>query len=92
MQSLEDNFKIPDKIPCNLPIPYRKELVSKEEKLSEEEKKVYRSGMGKLLFLMYYSRLDILNATQELSKWILDGTTINYMKVIQQTINYVLFT
>ena len=50
VQSLEDEFEMPDKIPCNLPAPHRKELTSDGEPLSEEEKKVYRSGVGKLLF------------------------------------------
>ena len=68
VQSLHDEFKIPRKTSCNLPAPPGKELTSEGEQLNEEEKKVYRSGVGKLLFLMRYSRPDILNAVRELSK------------------------
>ena len=41
---------------------------------------------------MHYSRPDILNVVHEQSKWILDGATIDHMKVIKQTMNYVLYT
>jgi len=92
VQSLEDEFEIPDKTPCNLPAPHGKELTSDGEPLSDEEKKVYRSGVGKLLFLMRYSRPDILNAVRELSKWMSDGATIDHMKVMRQTMNYVIHT
>jgi len=68
VQSLEDNFEILYKTLYNLPISHRKELVSEGEKLSKKEKKVYRSGMVKLLFLMCYSRPGILNTIQELNK------------------------
>ena len=44
------------------------------------------------MFLMRYSRPDILNAVRELSKWMSDGATIDHMKVMKQTMNYVLHT
>ena len=92
VQSLQDEFEIPNKTSCNLPAPCGKELTSEGEKLTEEEKKIYRSGVGKLLFLMRYSRPDILNAVRELSKWMSDGATIDHMKVMKQTMNYVVHT
>ena len=92
VQSLRDEFDMLDKTPCNLPAPHGKELTSDGESLSEEEMKVYRSGVGKLLFLMRYSRPDILNAVRELSKWMSAGTTIDHMKVMRQTMNYVIHT
>ena len=68
VQSLQDEFDIPEKTPYALPAPNGKELISEDELLNEDEKKIYRSGVGKLLFLMRYSRPDILNAVRELSK------------------------
>ena len=41
---------------------------------------------------MRYSRPDILNAVRELSKWMSDGATIDHMKVMRQTMNYVIHT
>jgi len=38
-------------------------------KLSTEEQSVYRSGVGKLLHMMRWSRPDILNATREVSRF-----------------------
>ena len=92
VQSLEDEFDILPKIKCNPLAPHGKELLSEGEPLSEEEKKVYRLGVGKLLFLMRYSRPDILNIVHELSKWISNGDTIDHMKVMKQTMNNVLHT
>ena len=92
VQSLEDEFQIPSSTPCNLPAPAGKELTSNGEPLSEEEKKVYRSGVGKLLFLMRYSRPDILNAVRELSKFMSDGATIDHRNMMRQTMNYVIHT
>jgi len=92
VQSLKDEFSIPSKTPCTLPAPYGTDLISEGEQLNEDEKKVYRSGVGKLLFLMRYSRPDILNAVRELSRWMSDGATTNHMKIMLQTMNYVLHT
>ena len=41
---------------------------------------------------MRYSRPDILNVVRELSKWMLASTTIDHMKVMHQTMNYVIHT
>ena len=92
VQSLQDEFDIPEKTPCALPAPNGKELTSEGELLNEDEKKIYRLGVGKLLFLMRYSRPDILNAVRELSKWMSDRATIHHKKVMLQTMNYILHT
>ena len=92
VQSLEDEFEIPPNTPCNLPASAGKELNSDGEPLTEEEKKIYQSGVGKLLFLMRYSRPDILNAVRELSKFMSDGATINHRDMMRQTMNYVIHT
>ena len=64
VQSLEDEFDMPKRAQCNLPALPGKELQSEGEPFTEKEKTTYRSGVGKLLFLMRYSRLDILNAVR----------------------------
>ena len=45
-----------------------------EEKISNSDQSLYRSGVGMLLYLVKHSRPDIANATRELSK-VLDGAT-----------------
>lgn len=92
VQSIEDEFELPDKTSDTLPVSAGAELTSEGELLSEEEKKVYRSGVGKLMFLMRYSRPDVLHVVRELSKWMSDGAAVQYKKVMQQTIKYILRT
>ena len=54
-QSLKDKFGIPGNISYLLLALANKELTSKGEPLLGEEKKVCRSGVDELLFLMRYS-------------------------------------
>jgi len=61
------------------------------KKISETEQKVYRSGVGILLYLVKYSRPDISNAVRELSK-ASDGADSTHMKCLLRTIKYVLDT
>ena len=82
VQSLQEEFKTSEKTLCALPVPNGKDLTSEGEQLNEEEKKIYRSGVSKLLFLMRYSRPDILNTVRELSRWMSDGATIHHKKII----------
>ena len=44
-----------------------------------EDQKIFRSGVGMLLFLVKHSRPDIANGVRELSK-LMDGTTLAGMK------------
>ena len=76
IQSLEDEFEIPKDTPKHLPAPLGKDLLSDGERLSPKDEKIYQSGVGKLLFLMRYSRPDILNVVRELSKWMTEGSII----------------
>ena len=92
MQSLEDEFDIPKGTACNLPTLHSKELQSEGKPLAEKKKTMPRSGVGKLLFLMRYSRPDILNAVMELSKHMADGATLDHRKLMRQKINYVIHT
>ena len=42
--------------------------MNKEDSIDATRQKRYRSGVGMLLYLIKYSRLDISNAVRELSK------------------------
>ena len=54
-----------------------------------EEQKSYRSGTGKLLYLVKYTCPDIANAVRELLK-VLDAITPRAMKELSRVIKYVI--
>ena len=60
-------------------------------KISDDDQKLYRSGVGMLLWLVKHSRPDIANAVRELTK-VLDGASAAAMKEMLRTIKYVLDT
>jgi hypothetical protein len=68
-------------------------LVIRPEKddtlISKDEQKIFRSGVGMLLYLVKHSRPDIANATRELSK-VADGATQAHFKYLLRVIKYVL--
>ena len=49
------------------------------DKMNIEDQKMFRSGVGMLLFLVKHSRPDIANGVKELFK-LMDGTTLAGMK------------
>ena len=59
--------------------------------VTTEEHKLYRSGVGMLLYLVKHSRPDIANATRELSK-LMDKPTPAAMKELHRVIKFVLDT
>ena len=59
--------------------------------ISQEDHKLYRSGVGVLLYLVKYSRLDLANPVRELSK-VLDAPTPASFKEVLTVIKYVLDT
>ena len=70
LQSLQDEFDLPGgEIPATPAIPGSVLSEIKGKPLPEAEQKVYRSGTGKLLHLMKWSRPDTLNAVRELSRF-----------------------
>jgi len=44
-----------------------------QHELGTEQQKTYRSGVGKLLYLMRWYRSDISNTTRELSKYMMNA-------------------
>jgi hypothetical protein len=59
--------------------------------ISSDDQKLFRSGVGMLLYLIKYSRPDISNAVRELSK-VADGATEAHWKSLLRTIKYVIDT
>jgi len=59
--------------------------------ISAEQQSLYRSGVGKLLYLVKHSRPDIANAVRELSK-VLDCASDASMKELLRVVKYVLDT
>jgi hypothetical protein len=66
-------------------------LRNTDMKIGPEEQKIYRSGVGMLLYLVKHSRPDIANAVRELSK-ALDGTSPAAYKELMRVLKYVLDT
>ena len=58
-------------------------------KISDDDQKLYRSGVGMLLCLVKHSRPKIANAVRKLTK-VLDGASAAAMKEMLRTIKYVL--
>ena len=59
--------------------------------ISKGEQKLFRSGVGMLLYLVKHSQPDIANPVRELSK-VLDGATQEAFKELHRVIRYVLDT
>jgi len=59
--------------------------------ISDHNQKLYRSGVGMLLFLVKHTRPDLSNGTRELSK-VMDKATEGHMKELCRVIKYVIDT
>ena len=64
---------------------------AQEQTMSPQDQRLYRSGVGMLLYLVKHSRPDIANPVRELSK-ALDGVTPKAMHEMKRVIKYVLDT
>ena len=59
--------------------------------ITDKEQKLYRSGVGMLLYLVKHSRPDLSTGTRELSK-VMDKATEGHMKELCRVIKYALDT
>ena len=68
-------------------------IIVRDEKstMSKEDQKLYRSGVGMLLYLVKHSRPDIANAVRELLK-ALDGVTPHAMQELKRVIKFMIDT
>ena len=65
--------------------------INKEAVISPKDQTLYRTGVGMLLYLVKYSRPDISNAVQELSKGMKEPTP-NAFKELKRVLKFVLDT
>jgi hypothetical protein len=93
LQSYDDEFELPKgESPRTPAIPG--EVLQKgeeENQVSEKEQSKYRSGVGKLLHMMKWTRPEILNAVRELSRF-MSGAAAAHMKAMYRVMNYCVAT
>ena len=66
-------------------------LRNTKSQITPEQQKIYRSGVGMLLYLVKHSRPDLANAVRELLK-ALDGTSAAAYKELMRILKYVIDT
>jgi hypothetical protein len=95
IQSFVDEFDLPTDGPIPNTAPAETgQVLSKGEQgmqMPIERQKKYRSGTGKLLHMMRWSRPDVLNAVRECSKF-MSGAWENHMGAMQRIMRYVVNT
>ena len=78
LKNFEDEFKLPQ---TNPKTPAAPQTTLQDHKINIEDStanmKMYWKGVGKLLYLMRWSRPDILNATREVSKFMRGATDLH---------------
>jgi hypothetical protein len=62
--------------------------VTKDEEISQEDQKVYRAGVGTLLYLIKYSRPDVSNVVRELAKC-MDKATPAAFKEMKRVMRFI---
>jgi hypothetical protein len=89
LQSFVDEFDLPDGPARNTPATPGGALVKADttDCIPADELFKYRSGVGKLLHMMRWSRPEILNAVRELSRY-MSGASLAHVKAMQQTMKY----
>ena len=63
--------------------------VDENEKVDGQKQRLYRSGVGMLLYLIKFSRPEISNAVRELSK-VMDSAAQAHVKGLYRAIKYTL--
>jgi hypothetical protein len=91
LQSLADEFKFEHDLKVKNPAVPSTVLQPTENKLSLEDLFTYRSGTGKLLHLMKWSRPEFANSVRELSRY-MTGAGMLHMKAMYHVFNYCLNT
>ena len=88
LQSFEDEFELP-RTDYRTPAETGQVLVpcKEEDALTATEQGKYRSGVGKLLHLMRWSRPEVLNAVRELSKY-MGKASAAHLKAMYRVMKY----
>ena len=91
LQSFEDEFELPEGKSLNTSAVPGEVLRSRTDTslMSGEMQMKYRSGTGKLLHLMKWSRPDVLNSVSELSHFMI-GAMAYHLKVMYHVMQYCL--
>jgi hypothetical protein len=93
LQSFEDEFQCKEgKVTIPAEAGSVLEKCAENEALTEGEQTRYRSGVGKLLHMMRWSRPEIYNAVRELSRFMTIGASSIHMKAMERVMNYCLTT
>ena len=76
LQSFDDEFELPDGKAPVTPAPAGDTLMKGKpnESMSANDQKKYRSGVGKLLHMVKWSRPECMNRVRELSRFMGEGT------------------
>jgi Reverse transcriptase (RNA-dependent DNA polymerase) len=91
VQSFTDEFELPKGRPPDLPAPPGEILLGPEnpkDNMPPERQTYYRSGVGKLLHLVKWSRPEILNSVRELSRF-MTNATIKHLKAMHRALHFV---
>ena len=96
LEKMEENFErfVKDMKVFSAPAAQGSAVIrskSEEGKLKADEQKLYRSGVGMLLWLTKHSRPDLSNAVREASK-VMDGATQEHLKYLLRIVKYALDT
>gem|GEM_PF-6951265 len=91
LQSFDDEYETNDLMEFETPMETGKVLVKAEpeERLGKSMQKYYRSGVGKLLYLMRWSRPEIMNSVRELSRQMTNPVG-NHVKAMHRVMKYCL--
>jgi hypothetical protein len=93
LQSYTDEFTIPEGEAPRTPATPGEVLQQGEpaDFVDDDEQSTYRSGVGKLLHMMKWTRPEILNAVRELSRF-MAGATRAHMNAMYRTMKYCVST
>jgi len=93
LQSFEDEFQCKEgKVMTPAEAGSVLERCADSEALTEGEQTGYISGVGNLLHMMRWSRLEICNAIRELSQFMTIGASKVHLKAMERVMNYCLTT
>eukprot|EP00173_Palmaria_palmata_P004456 Plantae.Rhodophyta-Palmaria_palmata.ctg6115.p1 GENE.Plantae.Rhodophyta-Palmaria_palmata.ctg6115~~Plantae.Rhodophyta-Palmaria_palmata.ctg6115.p1 ORF type:complete len:181 (-),score=23.44 Plantae.Rhodophyta-Palmaria_palmata.ctg6115:48-560(-) len=90
VQSFEDEFELPKGGSVNTPSIPGSTLVKhiEGEQLGNQIQSHYRSGVGKLLHIMRWSRPDVLNSVRELSRYMTEASD-THLQAMYRTMRYI---
>jgi hypothetical protein len=90
IQSFAEEFNLPGVKPIpKILAPHGDQLCKEDDMVFTDEQAIYWKGVGKLLHLMKYSRVDVLNHVRELSRFV-SYPSKNHMDAMYWVMEYIL--